>query len=273
MLCLGLLEQAKAGGWLQGEGNGYFKLSQSAIHGDEFYNGVGDVVDITTTGVYITALYGEYGISNKFDLIGYIPLATRLTLNEVKFSSGATQEGDEFTSIGDIDFGLKYGLIQDKKMVLSASLILGIPSGNTSGGNTELLQTGDGEFNQMLRLEAGYGFSFPLYTNLGVAFNNRTKGFSEEFRYDFEIGYQYKKKLLLAFKLASVNSLNNGDPEGSAGNGIFSNNLEYVTFGPEVAYIAKDKWGISAAYRTASSGQFIIAAPAYEVGVFMKIKE
>lgn len=261
-----------AGGWLQGKKKGYFKLSQSFLRGDLFYDGQGNQTKITTTGVYITSLYGEYGISSKFDLVGYLPIVTRLTLNDVRFSDGRFIEGDEFTSVGDANVGLKYGIRQGKPFVTSVSLLLGLPIGSTSGGNTELLQTGDGEFNQMIKLEGGYSFSDALYANVGVAFNNRTRGFSEEFRYEAELGYTIKKKLLVALKLSAVESFMNGKEGGSTGNGVFSNNLEYLSFGPDLAYTFREKWGITAAYRTASSGQFIIAAPSFEIGLFLKVK-
>lgn len=263
---------ALAGGWLKGEKKGFFKLNESVIVGDQFYSGDGSLQKITTAGVYITSLYGEYGISKNMDVIAYVPFFNRLTINDVRFSDGGFQAGDEFNGFGDVDLGLKYGLRQGKPLVISATLMLGIPLGVTDGGESELLQSGDGEFNQMLRLDVGYGFKKPFYTNVGVGFNNRTKGFSEEFRYDFELGYKYKEKLVLAFKLLGNESFNNGDPKGSGGNGIFSNNLEFLAFGPEVAYYFSKSLGVSAAYRTASSGQFIIAAPSYEVGVFFELK-
>ena len=263
---------SKAGGWLQGENKGYFKLGQSAIWADNFYTGSKEKVDIITTGVYITSLYGEYGISKKFDAIAYFPVFFRTTLNDVRFSSGNFQEGDEFSSIGDAQVGIKFGIRQNKSLVVSASLILGLPLGQTDGGNTELLQSGDGEFNQMLRLEAGYGFNFPLYANVGVAFNNRTKGFSEEFRYDVEVGYTLKEKLLLSFKAQGIHSFMNGDPKGSGGTGIFSNNIEFFTLGPEIAYFFKKNWGLTASFRGATFGRFILADPSYEAGVFLRIR-
>lgn len=260
-----------AGGWLQGKSKGYFKLSQSALVSDQFYNGNGDQVAITTLGVYHTSLYGEYGLSNKFDVIANVPIS-RLTLNDIRRASGSFTEGDEFTSLGDIDVGIKYGIRQGKSFVLSASLTLGIPSGDTEGGRTKLLQTGDGEFNQLVKLEAGYGFSSPLYISASLGFNNRTNNFSEEFRYEAELGYTFQKRLLVALKLSGIESFENGDA-GGASTGVFSNNIEFLSFGPEVNYTLKDDtWGISGSYRTANSGQFILASPSYEFGVFLNLK-
>jgi hypothetical protein len=260
-----------AGGWLKGKDKGFVKLNQSVMNGNQFYNSEGKVVNIITTGVYQTSLYAEYGISKKFDLIGYVPFVSRLTLNSVQFTSGLMQEGDEFTSIGDTDLGLKYGIRQGKSLVISVSLILGLPIGTTSGGNTELLQTGDGEFNQLVQFDFGYSFKKSFYTNVGIGFNNRTNGFSEEFRSSFEIGYEYKKKVIIALKASSVESFENGNAENT-GNGIFANNLEFFSYGAEASYRITNKLGVSASYFTAGSGQNVLAVSAYNFGIFWELK-
>ncbi len=261
-----------AGGWTQGKGNGYFKFGQTIIHGNQFYNGEGKVKQITTTGIYQTTIYAEFGFTNRMDAIFYSPIFSRITLNKIQFSSGASQAGDEYNGIGDTDLGLKYALLKDKKVALSATLMLGLPFGNPSGGNTELLQTGDGELNQLFLVEAGYPLSKHLYANVVLGINHRTKGFSEEFRWNFELGYFQPQKYLIALKSFNVHSFKNGEPKGSAGNGIFSNNIEYMSIGPEISYWVKENAGISFSYQGAFSGNFILAEPAYSFGVFLQLK-
>lgn len=260
------------GGWTQGKGKGYFKFGQTVIHGNQFFNGEGKTKQITTTGIYQTTVYGEYGITDRLDGIFYAPIFSRITLNKIQFASGDTQDGDEYNGIGDSQIGVKYGLLKDGKIALSASLILGLPLGNPSGGETELLQTGDGEFNQMLMIDAGFSLSKHFYGNVAVGFNHRTEGFSEEFRWNVEIGYYQDKKFLIALKSFNVHSFKNGEPEGSAGNGIFSNNIEFNSIGPEISYWLTDKMGVSASYQTAFSGSLILAEPAYAFGVFYQLR-
>ncbi len=267
-----LVNFAFAGGWLKGKDKGFVKLNQSILSGNKFYNPSGEQIDIITTGVYQTSLYAEYGFTNKIDGILYLPFVSRLTLNSVKYSSGLVQKGDQYTGLGDADVGFKYGIRQNKSLVISASLILGLPIGKTDGGNSELLQTGDGEFNQLVMFDFGYGFKKPFYTNLGIGFNNRTKDFSEEFRANIELGYEYKKKFILAFKASTVQSFENGEAKGSSGNGIFANNIEFTSYGVETSYRITEKLGATASYFTASSGQNVLAVPAYNFGLFWEIK-
>ncbi|HAS46220.1 MAG TPA: hypothetical protein DCS93_37410 [Microscillaceae bacterium] len=260
--------KALGGGWVAGKGHGYLRLGQRMIQANKFFNLGGEVIDITTAGVHITELYGEYGLGNNLEVSLYFPLFFRSTLNSIRFEqSGRVQPGDEVNSIGDINVGIKYALIKNKPFVLSASLILGIPSGVVGGGNTQLLQTGDGEFNQMLRLDVGYSFS-PFYLTAGIGFNNRTQDFSDEIHANFEIGVTYKK-LIAMIKAGTVQSLNNGEA-AAAVTGIFSNNTEFISAGPEIAWLFNKNFGFSGGVAFAFAGQNILAAPAYNAGFFVK---
>ena len=151
-------------------------------------------------------------------------------------------------------------------------LTLGLPLGNQAGGETQILQTGDGEFNQMLTFEASRSFSKGnSWVSALLAFNNRSNNFSDEFRYGLEIGHKFSNRLTVNAKLLSVNSLNNGSDSGVPSNGIFSNNIEYISFSPEVAYEFNDKFGVSASVGTILDGQRVLATPSYSAGIFMNL--
>ena len=241
------------------------------IRAGEFYNPAGDRVEITTVSLYTTGFYGEYGFSDRLTGIVYLPLFVRSTLNEIRFrQSGDVVPGDAVNSIGDADIGLKYGLITDRPIVVSASVLLGLPIGKTSGGETGILQTGDGEFNQLVRIEASTGVGNAYFTLL-AGFNNRTNDFSDEVHYGFEVGYTFKEKLLGLVKVNGVSSLNNGNASGSAGSTIFSNNTEFISIAPEINYNLNDKWGVSGSAAIAVSGKNILAAPNYNLGVFYNL--
>lgn len=257
--------------WNKKKGEGFVKLSQTIIISDQFYDANGDIQPITTTGVYITSIYGEYGLSDRITGVIYFPFFFRNTLNEqFLVNTGATIPGDEHNSIGDSFVGASYGLKQDGPLVLNVSLILGLPIGETSGGDTQLLQSGDGEFNQLIKFNAGYSFyPLPIYTSAAIGFNNRTQDFSDEFHLSAEVGYTFKERLTLAFKIYNVSSFENGEAT-TAQNGIFANNTEYFAFGPELIYQFKNKLGLSANAQGAISGQNILASPSYSFGAFYK---
>lgn len=266
------------GGWPQPKKKGYFKLGQSAIISDQFYDLDGELIDLTTISLYTTSIYGEYGFTDRLTGILYMPFFVRSTLNEVeRRQSGTIEPGDAVNSFGDTDIGLKYALIKDRKIAVAATLTFSLPFGKTAegfsdAGEPRILQTGDGEFNQLLTLEASTSFyPAPFYASVGAGFNNRTNDFSDEFRYSFELGYTGLKRFNLALKINGVESLRNGDPGGGAGNGIFGNNVEFLAISPEVSYNLNEKLGVVTSAGFAASGSNILAAPNYSLGLFLKL--
>lgn len=265
------------GGWPQEKDKGYFKLGQNAIIADKFYDLRGEIIDIRTISLYTTSFYGEYGITNRLTAIAYIPFFVRSTLNKVeRRQSGRIEPGDEINTFGDTDIGIKYGWTPGKKIAFATTLTLGLPlgktaEGTTSSGDPRILQTGDGEFNQMIFADISYSFyPKPLYASAGLGYNNRTEGFSDEIRYSAELGYQFFEKLNIAMKVNATHSTNNGDDGGGAGSGVFGNNVEYVSYGPEISYFFKENFGATVSIAYAGHGQNLLAAPNYGVGLFYK---
>ncbi len=259
------------GGWPQPKGGGYFKFSQNYIGSPYFFSPDGTIVDITTVQLFTTSIYGEFGFTNRLTGIIYFPFFVRNTLNEIQYNqSGTTEPGDALNSIGDTDISIKYGLIIDKPVVVSATLLLGLPLGVPSGGSSQILQTGDGEFNQMIKIDASSSFyPKPIYVSAYAAFNNRTKGFSDEIRFGAEVGFTLKKFIPI-LKLNVVQSLYNGDAE-EAQNGIFSNNTEYISPTVELNYQITEKIGISASGGFALAGKNILASPNWSLGLYLKL--
>ena len=260
------------GGWNKKKGTGYFKLSQYAIIADQYFNPEGNLIEVNPRiSFFNTALYGEYGVTDKITTELYFPFFSRSILNNLQRQNGELVEGDQVSSIGDTNISFKYGIDQKGPTVVSVKLTLGLPLGDASGGETGTLQTGDGEFNQMISVDVGHSFyPSPFYANASIGLNNRTKGFSEEFRYSIEAGLTLKKFILIG-RIASVNSLFNGDTSDNANQGVFGNNIEYTSFTPEVVYKIKDHYGVTAAVGTAFSGKQVLANPSYEVGFYFEL--
>ena len=280
-LLFGTTTTAIAGGpWTQLKGKGYFKLSEWWIVFDQHYTDTGQIDPNVTTGIFNTSLYAEYGLSNRLTTIVYAPLFSRNYMNNlVSATTGdVLVKGEALNSIGDIDLSFKYGLTkQGSRFPVSATLLLGLPTGKTGGGTLENLQTGDGEFNQMLQIDTGTGFNIgklPSYASANIGFNNRSNGFSEEIRYGLEFGLNIlNQKMWLIGRLNSIESLKNGDTaETTTSTSIFANNTEFSSAGIEVSYSLSKKFGVSASYITAFRGEIIAAAPSYSVGVFLDLK-
>lgn len=263
------------GGWTKQKGHGFAKLGQWWIVADQHFVRNNDIEPNDTRGLYNTSLYGEYGITDRFTGVIYFPFFSRSTVNnQINGVTGeTTKEGDAINGIGDTDLSLKYGIIQNSKVVLSTMLTLGLPLGNDSGGSDGTLQTGDGEFNQMIQLDASTSHKFSdkvnSYASLYAGVNNRTNGFSDEFRFGSELGFVLHEKVILIGRVYGVQSFENGDSNvGDNSSSVFANNAEHFSYAVEAGYKFSKKFGISATYLKAFSGQLIFANPAYSVGVF-----
>lgn len=263
------------GGWPQPKGKGYYKLSQMWIVANQHFTDAGEIDPNGTRGSYFTTIYGEYGITDRLTGIVNWPVFARSTINEqVSGTTGQVIEpGDAINGVGDMDLTIKYGLTPGKRIAVSASLLLGLPLGESAGGFDGTLQTGDGEFNQMIQVDAGTSFKvgtiYP-YTNAFVAFNNRTGGFSDEFRYGIEAGVELGP-VFAALRVYGVHSFKNGEPNfNTAGTSLFANNAEYLAINPELSFKITKKVGVSATLGTAAWGKLIFANPTYSVGVYFK---
>ncbi len=280
VLALVLQGALQAGGpWAKGKGKTYIKLSEWWTVFDTHYNDIGLLDPNVTTGIYNTSLYAEVGLSNKFTATFNGALFSRNFMNNIR--SGTTNDilvqGEALNSLGDIDVGLKYTFNQEARIPVALSVVLGVPTGIAGGGTQGNLQTGDGEFNQIVQVDFGSGFKLgnsDSYFSGYVGINNRTQGFSEEFRYGLEYGLGLaNNKLWLTGKLTAIESFKNGDTGSSVtSTSIFANNSEFLALGLEVNYYVTKSIGISAGFASAVRGEIIAAAPSYSVGVFLDIK-
>ncbi len=261
------------GGWPQPKNKGYFKLSQSYILSSRIFDGNGNVIDLTPPyGYFATSFYGEYGFNDRLTGIIYMPFFARATKTELQYNQPGvpTEPGAALNSFGDTDIAIKYGLLVNKPIVVSATILFGLPLGDNGATNANALQTGDGELNQILRVDASHSF-YPkkFYVSAYAAFNNRTKGFSDEVRFGAEIGWTLKKFIPI-LKVSTVHSLFNGDV-GVVQNGVFSNNVEFISPALELNYQLTEKVGISGSVATALAARNILASPNFGLGVYLKL--
>ncbi len=270
LLIISFLQTSVFGqGWVKEKGKGYLKLAQNIVSSDKYYAPNGNTVDITTISQFGTSVYGEYGFSKSITGLINFPFYIKQTINDVKFrQSGRTIPGDEFGGVGDAELGLKYGFLQNKLIVLSTSLILGLPLGQTGKGESGILQTGDGEFNQQIRVDASHSFyPKPIYVSAYSGFNNRTKGFSDEIRYGFEVGFPFKKFIPI-IKVNGLAPLKNGKAITSQGS-LFANNVEYLSPSLELNYQITSKLGVSGAAAGAIYAKNVLKAVNYNFGFYM----
>ena len=277
--CLGNTHILAGGGWPQPKGHGFFKLAEWWLISDQHFTDQGLIDPNQTTGLFNTTLYTEYGLTDRLTGIFNMPLFSRSYFNnQVSFTTREViVTGEAINALGDAEISLMYGLFATKGWSASARITLGVPFGQASGGSSGVLQTGDGEFNQMLRFDLGRGFQLGkinAYANAYVGFNNRNQGFSDELLFGIEAGLtMLNNRISVTARLFGVESMQNGSLPSDRNNStsLFANNAEHLTFAPEIAYHLDDRWGISAGLGKAISGRIIFANTSYTVGVFFKL--
>lgn len=271
IICISFSSIITAQGWVKNKGEGFFKLSETGLQSSKLLGPDGSESTIRTTSIFTTNVYAEYGLSKKLTGIINLPFFVRSSLSEVRYNqSGKVEPKDAINSFGDVDIALKYGIITNKPTVLSATILFGIPSGVTAGGEGKILQTGDGEFNQLIRFDVSHSFyPKPFYVSAYSGFNNRSKGFSDEVRYGFDIAFT-PKNWLLALHINGISSLKNGSVT-SVNNGIFSNNLEFIYPTLEIGYSFSKKFGATALAGYPLTGKNVLKAPSFSGVIFYKI--
>lgn len=270
------------GGWTKAKGKTYVKVSGWWIESKNFFNGQGrDSQSPVDRGLFNVNVYAEYGISDKLTAIGYIPFYSRAYENREVDQDGipsVARPGGEINTFGDSEIGLKYQLYKNDLVALAGSVILGLPLGDPgTPGDVPALATGDGEFNQMIRVDAGFSLvnsnAINLYGNAYAAFNNRTDGFSDEYRLGAEIGAGLlDKSLWLVQKLDVIESFENGDATDQASSAsIFANNTEVLNLTSEIAYNFTKKLGVSGSIALPVSGANVFSDPAYSFGIYLDV--
>jgi hypothetical protein len=250
--------QAQA--WTKDKGHGFFKLDYSLLSGNKLFDDDAKIIDYRDYQFSTVSFYGEYGLSRRLSLVGYVPLIQN---NKVKASGNMPKASN--TAFGDIDVALRYALFKDK-FPLTVTLQLGLPTGDHDDVNE--LFTGDGEFNQMVKVSSGGGTE-KWWIQGGLGYNNRSENFSDEIRFDAEFGIKlFNKKLLPILKFGAVSPLDNGSAPVTR-TGLYSNNVSYFSPAIEILYFINSKFGIALRGAGASpTSRNVQATPSLSFAVF-----
>ena len=254
---------AHAGGWTQPKGRGYFKLSQQVISAESLFTANGSKTEIPTVSGYTTSLYGEFGVTDRVTLVGYMPVYTHF---------GVDAEGfDATTGVGDWDAGIRIGILTKGPTVVGLQAMAGLPLGE-SGGDI-VLWTGDGEFNQHVSLQVGHSlYPAPAYLIGEIGYNNRKSSdsrddnYADELRYSLQAGYTIAERIGVSVWLRGVEALDRADDEFHP-----RNDLEYLSFGSQIDIHVLPNAGITAGMSRFTRSHNLLDAPVWEVGLFLKL--
>ena len=259
-----------AGAWTQKKNSGFYKLGLRYISATDVYDKDGNKIPVPELTNLFLAFYGEYGINDQLTLIANLSLLESIKIKDQINNGIIISKGGSNSGIADSEIGLRYKIWQGEGSVLSSELFIGIPIGDTN--NKTRLYTGDDEFNQIINILYGQSFyPLPLYLSTQVGFNNRTGGFSDEFRYAAEIGFNFVPSILIALKIHGIQTMENGSKSVFGGSyGFHSNDQKYIAFGPELSYSFTKSLGISLGFESAANAANVPSALAYSFGIYFK---
>jgi len=254
-----------AGGWTQPKGQGFFKLSEQVTISESLFLKGGNKFTIPKLSKYTTSLYGEYGLVNRLTLVAYMPFLQHITLDAEDIDI------DPVTSIADGELGVRLGLFARGATVVSLQVMAGLPLGDAD--QPVGLYTGDGEFNQRFALQIGHSlYPTPAYLKGEIGYNNREnnrenpeKDFADELRYALEAGY------IVGDRLGITLWLRGSKATGKRVEDFTRHDIQYISFGPEISYYLNEIAGITVGMSRFARGYNVLDAPAWEIGLFLKI--
>lgn len=223
--------------------------------------------------VYTTdfSAYFQYGLSDKFNIGGKIPIRYVSSGEETGELQNPTllDEGSLF-GLSNIELNLKYGLL-DKKLKVATSIqtVLNTVSkdldkGLTTGYNYNAI----GIFGHLGGSIGKRGYA---YTDLGVMLTSND--FSDFFQNHIEGGYRFGRAFWVKLTLDIRKSFENGDynNENLIQTGLNPNDQEWVGFGFGLTYETKANIGFNFFTGGAIDAQYIGFSPPITLGVYKKM--
>jgi len=262
--------------WLKNKDKFYLKLGSGYMIADEYFNPDGIKMGNATRGFFINSIFAKYGLNKNWNVIAYVPFFVRIYQNEQVSSITnkiITPSETVNHAFGDMELSIEHKLFKNNKWAMSASFSLGIPVGAAQGGSDGSFGSGDGEFNQKIRLSAGTSYKLlntRAYFKSFWSFNQRNKGFSDEWKLGIETGAPFfDRKVFFVLRSSLLQSFQNGDISAlSDSGGFFANNIEFLNVGGELIYFFSKKVGVSFSYINPIWGEIGFAVPSYAGGIF-----
>lgn len=268
-----LASAAEAGPWTQQAGHGYYRLGLRSQSAHDFFEFERVKVHVPTYTDNTFSLYGERGLTDRWTGIAYVPFWRRITLNEVRYRQSRERifEGDDVTHISDAEVGVRFRLARGASWSSAASFFQGLPIGQDEQRNG--LLTGDGEWNQSLRLAVGksVGGGAGALSAEG-ALNNRHDGFSDEFLYELKAEHRLPRRFGASVRFFGQETLRNGhDPlvgRLTGTSGLYANDQVTMRLAPGLSWQAPSGLGLSVSHEWLLRGENVMDADAWDFGLF-----
>lgn len=273
LLALGLHLNSRAGGpWTQAKGEGIAIGNISPVIYTSYSSPSGDAVSLNRRVLDISnQIYFEIGLHDRLNLIGNANLKYVGTTQKVQEDSdfGEVLENGRLFGMGNSVFGLKYR-ITNGSFLLATSFQIEFPG--SSEKSLFGLRTGYDSWSFVPGIHMGQGFNNGIYYFV-EAFFAAQLNISHVYRIKGELGYDFKKPLIMAFAVSVVESLKDktvAESPNFAQTGLYLNNQEYISW--ELKFIGEinDHLGMTAGLAGGFRTELIARTPVISAGVYFK---
>jgi hypothetical protein len=258
--------------WVKPKGEGFVQLSLYGIGPYEtLYNGSGE--DFRTgreLTEYTVEVYGEYGLTDRWTLVGTLPFRLQEAGDLVSSPTlpSATVAGT-FDRPGNLMLGVRGGII-DAGYVLAWQADFEFPTGDFDDPTG--LSTGYDAFTVAPTIAAGKSFARAYVSGTaGVAL--RSDDFSSSWRVGVEGGFRVLRRLWLVGVVDVVQSFEDGDVQLPANNlqtGLYVNDQEWVAYGLKGLIDINDRVGLHVTFNWAADGNAVPKSMLSGAGVYYR---
>ncbi|MCX5904041.1 MAG: hypothetical protein NTV89_11355 [Proteobacteria bacterium] len=204
-----------AGAWSANQGGLYAKLSYNHYYTNYTFTDGGGTQRLpkgTTFTDNNTALYLEYGITDRLTISGSLPYKWLRSTYRQQVTVGdqikTRKVETRWNGFGDMELGLKYCFLKEP-VVTSVQFLY---KNAWLYDKNENIPPGNHQDDYELRFLAGKSlWPFPGYCGAEIGYRWRTQAPSDEFRYLLEFGINATRKLSFRVKLDGTKSMHNAD--------------------------------------------------------------
>lgn len=273
------MESKSQSPWVAAKRGYYFQLAYNTI--PEYNSLFNHKKEAFQTSRYIQdktlQLYGEYGITNSLTIIASVPFKLLKSGNlnpNADFELHDIPPASTNNTLGNVQISLKYKLL-DKKWVSGGQLRLELPA-SVSDGFTSGLMPGYDAFSITPIVSFGRGWNkfYGFYWLSGII---RTNNYSEYLNTGIEGGWKPIKGFWFIVYSELLYSFKNGSralPPPEKQFGLYSNDLEYFSFGVKLLYEielkSNHKLGFIAHAAGSFSGFAVAHSPLLSLGIYLK---
>ncbi len=236
-----------AGAWTQPPGTMYNAISANYFWTERVYDSKGNSAALVNNGKFEDlnfSWYQEFGITKSLTFFSTIPYKT------IKYEDDNIKS--RTSGVADIDFGLRFGLLENPIVVS----IQGLVKGPWTYDRTDTTPLGNGQLDAEARLLLGRSLHpLPAYIGIETGYRYRDKSPLDEIRCLVELGLNLSSNLAARFKLDGIFGLDNIKDDDITTNQTLNNDYDLARLEATLSWLLTQGLTIELTWRPTIYGR------------------